>query len=199
MSAVSEHILTNLEGRFLSFIESVPDAMVLSDTQGKIVLLNTNTEKLFGYRRREILGEKMEVLVPARFHDRHSRHRANYYSNPSIRPMGIGRDVLACRKNGGEFLVEINLSPVRIRGELFVWSAIRNVSEREALFRRVRISLEKAGVYRGQISICGWCKRVREEHGTWQALDQYIALHSAIKFTQSMCEECLQKLDPNPR
>jgi PAS domain S-box-containing protein len=199
MSNVAEDLLANLERRFLSFIESLPDAMVLSDTEGNIVLLNTNTEKLFGYRRRETLGQKVEVLIPARFHARHRRDRTTYYSNPSIRPMGIGRDVLACRKDGRELLVEINLSPVRIGEELFVWSAIRNVSEREALFRRIRLALEKGGVHRGQLLICAWCKRVREQHGSWQPLEQYIALHSAMKFTHGMCEECLQKLDPNCR
>jgi PAS domain S-box-containing protein len=195
MSSVVERRLANLERSFLSFIESVPDAMVLSDGEGKIVLANTNTEKLFGYRRDSVLGKKVEILIPARFRARHLRQRATYYSNPAIRPMGIGREVLARRKGGGEFRVEINLSPIQIGGELFIWSAIRDVSVREVLFRRIHIALEKRGI-QGLISICAWCKRVRDECGSWQLLEKYVASHSEIKFTHGICDYCSQKLDP---
>ena len=147
MSAVAEDSF--IESLFLPFIETVPDAMVLSNAEGKIVLINTNTEKLFGYRRDEVAGEKVEVLIPARFHARHCRHRANYYSDPHIIPMGIGRELSACRKDGSEFRVEVNLSPVQIKGELFVWSAIRDVSLREALLDRMLTALQERGSQRG--------------------------------------------------
>jgi hypothetical protein len=84
--------------------------------------------------------------------------------------VGIGRELLACRKDGSEFSVSISLSPVQLRGVLFVWSAIRDVSEREALSRRIRVALKEQGVDRGLISICAWCKRVCDERGSWQAL-----------------------------
>jgi PAS domain S-box-containing protein len=120
------------ERRLLSFIESVPDAMMLSDAEGKIALVNTNTEKLFGYRRDSVPGKKVEI-IPPRFRARHLRQRARNYLNPAIRPMGLGRDVLARCKGGGEFRLEINLSPIQIGGALFVRSAIRDVSVRKAL------------------------------------------------------------------
>jgi protein-histidine pros-kinase len=106
---------------FLVFIESVPDPMVLSDRSGRIVLVNSNTETLLGYGRDELLGKKVEILIPARFHAQHPRHRADYYSSPSIRPMAIGRRELpGHRRDGSEFRVQINLSPVHIRGETLV-------------------------------------------------------------------------------
>ena len=197
MSAVAEDSF--IESLFLPFIETVPDAMVLSNAEGKIVLINTNTEKLFGYRRDEVAGEKVEVLIPARFHARHCRHRANYYSDPHIIPMGIGRELSACRKDGSEFRVEVNLGPVQIKGELFVWSAIRDVSLREALLDRMLTALQERGSQRGIVSICAWCKRVRDERGSWQTLEQYVASHSDINFPHDLCKDCLQKLDPNSR
>lgn len=186
----------SLEAMFLPFIESVPDAMVMSDTDGDIVLVNTNTEKLFGYPRGEILGKNVELLVPARFKAPHRRHRASYYSDPSIRPMGIGREVSARGKDGGEFRVEIYLSPVHIWGKLFVWSTIRDISEREALFNRVRSALTAQGIYRALVSVCAWCRRVRDERGPWQGLDQYAESNWSIEFSHGICQDCLQRLEP---
>jgi PAS domain S-box-containing protein len=107
-----------IEGKFLDFVETVPDAMILSDHQGRITLVNGNTEQMFGYSRNELLGKKIEILVPDRLRSRHRRDRAVYYSEPSVRPMGVGQALCACGKNGAEFPVEISLSPVEIRAAL---------------------------------------------------------------------------------
>jgi len=170
--------------------------MVLSDRNGRIVLVNTNTEKLFGYGRSELLGKKVEVLMPARFRTRHRRHRVAYYANPGIRPMGVGRDLSGCRKDGSEFPVEINLSPVEIGGNSFVWSTIRNVEERDLSIAQLRMALKQLRVMGGLISVCAWCKRIRDERGSWQELDRYLASHSETRVTHGMCEDCMQKLDP---
>jgi PAS domain S-box-containing protein len=199
VSAIAPTLLANLEESVLVFIESVPDAMVLSDRSGRIVLANSNTETLFGYRRNELLGKKVEILVPARFRRDHRRHRADYYSDPGIRPMGKGRVLRGCRKNGSEFLVEINLRPVQIRGETLVWSAIRNATEREAAVSRVRIALKERGFRGGVIAICSWCKRVRDEVGAWLPLDQYVLSHSDAQFTHGLCQDCSRKLDPGSK
>jgi PAS domain S-box-containing protein len=194
VSAVAQNLLADLEESFLVFIESVPDAMVLSDRGGRIVLVNNNTERLFGYPRDELLGKKVEILIPERLHAHHRRHRADYYRDPGVRGMGIARNLVGCRKDGTEFPVEITLSPVQIRTKPLVWSAIRDVSERAAFF-----AVNEPGAHRGLIQICAWCKRVRDERGSWLQLDRYIESHSGTKFTHGLCGDCLQKLDPDNR
>jgi PAS domain S-box-containing protein len=197
MGAVARSLLADLEESFLVFIESVPDAMVLSDRSGRIVLVNSNTEKLFGYSHDELLGKQVEILIPARFREDHLRHRADYYADASRRPMEPRRELLALRKDGTELRVEINLSPVQIGGETLVWSAIRNATEREAAISRVRIALKKQRNHGALLSTCAWCKRVRDEAGSWLSMEQYVLSHSDTKFTHGLCQDCLRKLDPN--
>src|SRR5215475_13885604 len=85
--------------KFLQFLESVPDAMLLSDLKGRIVLANTITERMFGYSREELVGREVEILVPERFRTQHREDRATYYANPSRRRMGVGRELCARSKD----------------------------------------------------------------------------------------------------
>jgi PAS domain S-box-containing protein len=183
--------------KFLHFIETVPDAMILSNLKGRILLANTNAERMFGYSRAELVGKGVEILVPERFRTRHREDRATYYADPRIRRMGVGRDLWACGKDGVEFPVEISLSPVEIRGKTLVWSAIRNISDREHTIAELLRALHKKGlVFGGLISVCAWCNRVRDEGEWWQPLERYIESHSQTKFTHGICHDCLLKLDP---
>jgi len=86
--------------------------MVIVNEAGKIVLINSRTEKLFGYDREELLGHSVERLIPARFQDRHLNHRAAYFSDPRVRKLGVGPELYAVRKDGQEIPVEISLSPL---------------------------------------------------------------------------------------
>lgn len=171
--------------------------MILSDFSGRIVLVNSNAERLFGYSRDEMVGKKIEILIPVRFRNRHPRHRADYYADPQIRPMENGRELPGLRKDGTEIRVEINLSPVEIGGEALVWSAIRDGIEKDAEINRVRIALKEQGFHGGLISICAWCKKIRDESGSWQSMEEYFTSHSDAKFTHGMCKDCLRTLDPN--
>jgi PAS domain S-box-containing protein len=101
------------------------------DKAGKIVLINTQTERLFGYTRDELLGAQIDILVPDRFRGRHPSHRAGFVHNPKARPMGAGRDLYALRKDGSQFPVEIGLNPINTDDELFIVSAIVDTTERK--------------------------------------------------------------------
>jgi diguanylate cyclase (GGDEF)-like protein/PAS domain S-box-containing protein len=119
------------EDRFRRLLESAPDAIVIVNAAGEIVLINAQTEKLFGYSRNELLGERVELLVPDRFRDRHSTHRTDYSEDPHTRAMGAGLDLMARRKDGTEFPVEISLSPIETEDETLVSSAIRDITDRK--------------------------------------------------------------------
>jgi PAS domain S-box-containing protein len=189
-------LVDSIDERFLQFLDTIPDAMVLSDRKGRIILLNSNTERMFGYSRGELVGQEVEFLVPERLRAQHREHRATYYADPAVRRMGVGRDQWARRKDGGEFIVEISLSPIEINGHWFVWSAIRETSVRQHSIAALLSSLHKKGlILGGLIAICAWCKRVRDE-GSWEKLEGYIESHSQAKFTHGMCQDCLRKLDP---
>jgi PAS domain S-box-containing protein len=111
--------------------------MVIVDGTGTIRLVNAQTEAVFGYRRGELLGHPVEMLVPERFRAEHPGHRRGYATNQQVRPMGAGLELSGLRRDGSEFPVEISLSPLQTSDGLLVSAAVRDVSERKAAEERI--------------------------------------------------------------
>ena len=118
------------EAEFRNVLESAPDAIVITSDQGRIVRLNRQAEAIFGYTREELLGEPVEILMPERFRERHPKHRAAYSPKSRPRPMGTGLELYGRRKDGGEFPVDITLSPMEITDGFLIISVIRDITDR---------------------------------------------------------------------
>ena len=120
----------HLEQRLEAIVESSPMAMVVTDRAGRIVQLNREAEKLFGFQRDELAGQMVEMLIPERFRQGHLAHRERFLMNPSIRP-GSGRELWGLRKDGTEIPIEVGLSPLETEEGIFVISVIADSTERK--------------------------------------------------------------------
>ena len=135
------------ETKFIGLLESAPDAMIITSGGGEILMVNAQTERIFGFKRDVIVGRKVEFLIPERFHHKHTDYREGYVENPKVRGMGIGMDLFGKRKDGSEFPVEISLSPMEVieKEEFMVISAIRDITkqkEAEAEIKKLNGNLE---------------------------------------------------------
>jgi PAS domain S-box-containing protein len=126
------------EAKVVGLLEAAPDSMIVATADGRILLVNGQTERLFGYLREELLGQPVELLVPERYRQRHPMHRQQYASDPHVRPMGAGLDLFGRRKDGTEFPVEISLSPLETEDGVLFTSAIRDITDRRRLEENVR-------------------------------------------------------------
>jgi protein-histidine pros-kinase len=125
------------EAYFRTMLESAPDAMIIVDDRGKIAIVNARAEDMFGYSRDEMLGHRVEMLLPKRIRADHKTHRRGYTKTPEVRPMGPDLELVGLRKDRSEFPVEISLSPVMTSSGAFVSSVIRDVTERKRMEKEI--------------------------------------------------------------
>ena len=127
-----------VDAKFRGLLEAAPDAMVIVDREGRIVLINAQAETLFGYPREELLGESVDRLVPDRFREVHPSHRARYFTDSKPRAMGSGLELFGRHKDGREFPVEVSIAPLETKDGVLVSSAIRDITERKRVEEELR-------------------------------------------------------------
>lgn len=139
-----KNLINLTELTFQSMIESVPNAIVLVNKEGRIAYINNQTEKLFCYGRPELVGQSIEILIPERFRKKHPKFRDMFFGSPSVREMGAGRDLFGVRKDGTEFPVEIGLNPLVTADGTLVLASIIDITERKKAQERFRLVVESA-------------------------------------------------------
>ncbi len=148
----SDQILS--EPLYQGLLESAPDSIIFIDSEGSIVLVNKATEKLFGYERIDLLNQKVEMLLPERFREKHTKHRDEFFKAPRPRPMGIGLELYGLRKDNHEFPVEISLSPLKTEYGILVSAAVRDITLRKIEEEKLRNTSESLNIINRIVAAC---------------------------------------------
>jgi diguanylate cyclase (GGDEF)-like protein/PAS domain S-box-containing protein len=156
-------IATSLVAQFASFLEAVPDASILLSSSGTIMSINSLAVALFGYDREALLGQGVDLLLPAAARAAHVQHRAAYASNPRTRIMGAGMELAGRRADGSEFAAEVSLATFDLDGEPVVFAAIRDLTERKRVEAKVsRLEdevLREEGLRKGEQKRADWAEK----------------------------------------
>ena len=162
------------EERFRVLVETAPTGIIIADAKGRIVEANAHTTRMLGYTADELVGRPVEILLPKALQAAHEKHREGYAANPHARPMGLGMDLFARRKDGTQFPVEISLGPLVTEGEILVSAAIVDISARKKMEEQLRLSqrMEAIGQLAGGVAhdfnnlltvILGSCDSIGDE------------------------------------
>jgi PAS domain S-box-containing protein len=184
------------EDKFRAVVESSPDAMVIVDKNGRIVLVNGQAEKLFGYPRAEMLGETLEMLIPPRFRDSHRDDRSTYFIAPRVRVMDSGANLYGLRKDGTEFPADISLSPLETEDGTWVSSAIRDITTRKRAEEAVRELNESQQRQAAQLEAAN---KELEAFSYSVSHDLRAPLRSIDGFSLALVEDYAGKLDEHAR
>jgi len=180
------------ELKFRKLLESAPDAMVYVDRQGRVALMNAQTEKLFGYAPGELLGREIETLMPERFREKHRIQRADYVLSPQTRPIRAGLDLFGLTKHGREFPVDISLSPIETSEGLFVLADIRDVSER----KRTEEVIKRGYYY--QTTINSILRIAHEHRALEEQMEGILDTILRLPFLAPLAMGCIFLVEENP-
>jgi PAS domain S-box-containing protein len=172
------------EERFRLAVESAPTAIVMVNEDGNIILVNSQTEKLFGYSRQELIGQPVEILVPERFRNKHLQYRKAFFAEPHTRALGVGRDLYGLRKDGSEFPVEIGLNPIETKEGILVLSTIVDITKRRLLYEKSQKQAEELRVLYEDLSERN--KDLEILNTITQAVHQSLGLEDVYKIALDM-------------
>lgn len=182
---------------YQSLFECSPDAVVVAGPRGLILKMNSRGEQMFGYPREEYAGQPVELLLPKRFAAGHVAQRDGYAAHPHVRSMGAGLELFARRKDGSEFPVDVMLSPVETPEGRLVLAVVRDITERKraeeaqvSLIAQLQNALKEVRTLRGLLPICGYCKNIRTDTGTWEKIELYVKAHTDADFSHGICPKC---------
>ena len=174
------------EEKLKSFLESAPDGMVVVKQDGQIEFVNAQAEKIFGYSRNELLGQKIEVLIPSRHEHVHEQHRFGFMKHPKVRAMGEGMELFGRTKDGKEIPVEISLSPIQTADGLVISATIRDVTEKRKIEQELKKSNERYDYVTKATSDAIWDWDIKTDtifrSENYKALFGYQGTLSTIKF-----------------
>jgi len=198
-----ETVIKDSETKFRRVAESAKDAIITADRDGKIAFCNTAASKMFGHPADALIGQPIRILMPQRFQEAHERGMARVVASGESRLIDQTVELFGITKDGREFPVELSLSSWESGDERFYTGMIRDISERKQhehelnkLIASLKDSLTKVRLLSGLLPICASCKKIRDDKGYWNQIEEYIRAHSEAEFSHGICPDCSQKLYP---